>query len=164
MNRFALLAASLLALALTACENKTQEPIKVNPDEPAPTNSNTGSLDNLDRMEPVNTSATQPPMYPIDRQPPSNPPPRNAGMGQPEKMAPAKPSAHMQDEPLVPVGKVESTGRNTRTYTVKKGDTLIGIARKFYNDGSKWTRIRDANRNRVKDPKKLDVGTNLIIP
>ena len=35
---------------------------------------------------------------------------------------------------------------NTQQYTVKSGDTLWGIAKKHYNDGSKWKKIYDANK------------------
>lgn len=41
------------------------------------------------------------------------------------------------------------------TYTVKKGDCLWNIARKFYGDGSKWKKIYDANKSAIeKDAKK----------
>lgn len=50
----------------------------------------------------------------------------------------------------------------TRTYTVKKGDTLWKIADKYYGDGSKWKKIADYNK--IKDPRKLSVGKKLRIP
>ena len=33
------------------------------------------------------------------------------------------------------------------TYTIKKGDTLWGIARSFYGDGTKWKTIYEANKD-----------------
>ncbi len=48
------------------------------------------------------------------------------------------------------------------TYTVKKGDSLWAIATKFYNNGSVWNRIADANG--IKDPRRLAVGQVLVIP
>ncbi|MCK4342603.1 MAG: LysM peptidoglycan-binding domain-containing protein [Phycisphaerae bacterium] len=51
-----------------------------------------------------------------------------------------------------------------RTHVVVKGDTLFKLARAYYNDQSKWKDIWQANRTRVPDPNKLEVGTNLIIP
>jgi LysM repeat protein len=50
----------------------------------------------------------------------------------------------------------------TRTYTVKKGDTLIGISIKYYGTGSKWRRIADANK--IKNVKTLQIGRKLKIP
>lgn len=35
----------------------------------------------------------------------------------------------------------------TTTYTVKKGDTLWSIAKKYYGDGSKWQTIYNVNKN-----------------
>ena len=52
----------------------------------------------------------------------------------------------------------------TTTHTVERGDTLYGIARKFYGDGNLHTTIREANRDRVPDPRKIPVGTVLVIP
>lgn len=41
-------------------------------------------------------------------------------------------------------------------YTVKKGDTLWGIATRFYGDGAKWGTL--VEKNEVSDPRKLRVG------
>lgn len=48
-------------------------------------------------------------------------------------------------------------------YTVRGGDTLWNLARKFYGDPGKWTLIRDANP-KIKDLNKLSDGTVLVIP
>lgn len=40
------------------------------------------------------------------------------------------------------------------TYTIKKGDTLWGIARKFYSDGAKWKTIYDANKDIIESTAK----------
>lgn len=45
-----------------------------------------------------------------------------------------------------------------KTYTVKKGDTLSGIAKKY---GTTYQKI--AKDNNIKDPNKIYVGQNLII-
>jgi len=60
------------------------------------------------------------------------------------------------DEVLAPSGG--------RVHVVQKGDTLMKLARKFYNDPSRWRAIWEANRNRIPDPNRLEVGTKLIIP
>lgn len=50
-------------------------------------------------------------------------------------------------------------------HTVAKGDTLYSIARAYYNgDMSKWRDIYNANRNTIRDPNRLSVGQQLVIP
>lgn len=50
------------------------------------------------------------------------------------------------------------------TYTVKKGDTLHKLARKFYNDTSKWKKIaRDNDIRKPRKDAKLKVGKVLTI-
>jgi nucleoid-associated protein YgaU len=49
-------------------------------------------------------------------------------------------------------------------YTVQKDDTLQKISKKFYGSYSKWTRIYNANQERIKDPNFLKPGVTLTIP
>ncbi len=49
-------------------------------------------------------------------------------------------------------------------YTVKKGDTLETIAKKFYGKSSKWEKIYYANKNKVTASKKVKAGKQLFIP
>jgi nucleoid-associated protein YgaU len=49
-------------------------------------------------------------------------------------------------------------------YTVKKGDTLWGIATAHYGNGSKYMKIFEANRPMLKDPDKIYPGQALRIP
>lgn len=58
--------------------------------------------------------------------------------------------------------KKTNTSTNLATYTVKKGDTLSGIAKRFYNNPNQWAKIAD--RNGIKNPKILQVGKVLVIP
>ncbi|GAG50719.1 unnamed protein product, partial [marine sediment metagenome] len=72
-------------------------------------------------------------------------------------------------EVLPPPSRVEGPpplppAADTTTYTVERGDTLYGIARKLYGDGNLHTTILEANRDRVPDPRKIPVGTVLVIP
>lgn len=48
-------------------------------------------------------------------------------------------------------------------YTVRTGDTLNGIARRMYQDGSLYPLIMMVSGN-VKDPDEIDPGQQLIIP
>jgi len=58
--------------------------------------------------------------------------------------------------------KKKTSATTSKSYTVKKGDTLWDLAVKYYGDGTQWKKIAKANG--VKDPKKLQIGTKLKIP
>lgn len=49
-------------------------------------------------------------------------------------------------------------------YTIKKGDTLWGIASEFLGNGAKYPDIFDANREVIEDPDKIFVGQKIRIP
>ena len=53
---------------------------------------------------------------------------------------------------------------NVDKYTVLAGDSLSGIAQKFYKQANKWPRIFDANRNQLNDPNQIVPGQVLFIP
>jgi LysM repeat protein len=55
-------------------------------------------------------------------------------------------------------------GTQTRSYTVKAGDTLSKIAKAHYGDASQYTKIFEANRDKLKDPDKIFPGQVLVIP
>lgn len=50
------------------------------------------------------------------------------------------------------------------TYTVKSGDSLSKIAKHFYGDASKWHRIYDANKDKIKNPDLIHPGQEFTIP
>ena len=56
------------------------------------------------------------------------------------------------------------TPSTTKTYTVKKGDCLWAIARKFYGNGSKYPAIANANKGKIKSPNLIYPGQVLTIP
>jgi nucleoid-associated protein YgaU len=53
-------------------------------------------------------------------------------------------------------------GQSSRSYKVKQGDRLDGIAASELGDSSRWTEI--AMENDIDDPTKLSVGQTLKIP
>jgi nucleoid-associated protein YgaU len=58
--------------------------------------------------------------------------------------------------------KDKSSG--SETYTVKEGDTLASISRKFYKSPKRWRDILDANEKKIDDPDNLKAGQTLRIP
>jgi nucleoid-associated protein YgaU len=55
-------------------------------------------------------------------------------------------------------------GEGPKTYTVQAGDTLSKISQKFYGDAGRYMEIFYANRDKIEDPNKLEVGWELSIP
>jgi len=51
-----------------------------------------------------------------------------------------------------------------RTYTVKSGDTLSGIAKQFYGKGSEYMKIFNANKDKLTNPDVIRDGEELVIP
>jgi len=51
---------------------------------------------------------------------------------------------------------------HSRTWLVRDGDTLWAIAGAEYGDSREWKRIASANG--IEDPKKMRIGTVLVIP
>lgn len=55
-------------------------------------------------------------------------------------------------------------GGGGKTYTVKSGDTLSGIAKSELGDGSAYMKIFNANKDVLSDPDKIQPGQVLKIP
>lgn len=74
------------------------------------------------------------------------------------------------------VTELDMTGVETRTvqraegtetyrfYTVQGGDSLGGIARRFYGDASYYIAIFEANRQILSSPDRIRAGQRLVIP
>ncbi|NOY75676.1 MAG: LysM peptidoglycan-binding domain-containing protein [Kiritimatiellaeota bacterium] len=74
-------------------------------------------------------------------------------------------------EPVVESGNVDAEVLETedasaefQTYTVRKGDTLWKIARRFYGSGKEWRKIYQANQDTMSDPNKVKAGSKIRIP
>ena len=55
-------------------------------------------------------------------------------------------------------------GGGGQTYEVKSGDNLSKISKQFYGDSNEYMRIFYANRDKLNDPDKIQVGQQLVIP
>ena len=52
-----------------------------------------------------------------------------------------------------------------RSYTVVSGDCLWNIAKKYYGDGSQYTKIYEANKGTIgSNPNLIKPGQKLVIP
>ena len=54
--------------------------------------------------------------------------------------------------------------KSNGSHTIVKGDTLWAIAKKYYGDGSKYTKIYNANTDKIKNPSLIYPGQVLTIP
>lgn len=52
----------------------------------------------------------------------------------------------------------------SRTYTIKKGDSLWAIAVKFYGKGNQYVKIYNANKDKIKNPSLIYPGQKIKIP
>jgi LysM repeat protein len=59
---------------------------------------------------------------------------------------------------------VRSNQPATRTYTVRPGDTLSGIAQRFYGNPADWTWLWHVNESVVRNPNSIYAGEVLKIP
>ena len=64
-----------------------------------------------------------------------------------------------------PVGPEEPTAPEESTiYVVVKGDSLWKIAKNKMGSGSLWNELFEANRDTIKDPNRIFIGQQLVIP
>jgi len=61
-------------------------------------------------------------------------------------------------------GGAGDPGWQSKTYTVKAGDSLSKIAKEFYGEANKYNQIFEANQPMLKDPDKIYPGQVLRIP
>jgi nucleoid-associated protein YgaU len=86
-----------------------------------------------------------------------------ASVGSPPAGAPDAPASGQRTVPARRTARtVEATA--ARKHTVVEGDTLYGLAERYYGDGELFVELYQSNRAVLKRPDRLEVGTVLIIP
>lgn len=154
----------LMVGLIAGCEdNKTQQPVAMAPTtvapEPAPAPYPEPTL------EPSQPAAPAPAHEPaVVTGPPAgdtyNPPPPVDTTPIP----PEEPPAARAPRPAPRNSYAPAAPRAGQTYTVRRGDTLQKISRRFYGTTTRWRSIFEANRGTIKDPDKLVPGMKLFIP
>lgn len=75
---------------------------------------------------------------------------------------------YVAGQPEVMVGSTQQTfsapSGSFETYTVQKKDTLQKISKKFFGTTKKWTKIYEANKDRLKNPDSIYPGQEINIP
>ena len=91
--------------------------------------------------------------------------PRSLQLDQIVKLPPPSqvlgPRVAAADDRSSPTGPDDRAGR---AYIVQTGDTLTGLAARFYGDSSLYDLIYEANRDALPSPDRLTVGDTLQIP
>ena len=54
--------------------------------------------------------------------------------------------------------------KKAKSHSVKRGDTLWDIAKKYYGKGHLWTKIYKANKSKIKNPNLIYPGQKFTIP
>lgn len=67
------------------------------------------------------------------------------------------------DEPAAETATAETSAAGMQ-YTVLKDDTLQKISKKVYGSYNKWTKIYDANKDKIKNPNFVKPGIVITIP
>src|SRR5262249_49079661 len=89
-----------------------------------------------------------------------------------------KPPAGVVNPPGAPASPTGSPGRQVAgrstslpretpaelRHVVAEGETLYGLAEQYYGDGQRFVELYRANRDVLKRPERLEVGTVLVIP
>jgi nucleoid-associated protein YgaU len=58
----------------------------------------------------------------------------------------------------------ESVANTAQVYTVQSGDTLSKISQRYYGNSHDYMKIFNANKDKLDDPDKIQVGQELTIP
>jgi nucleoid-associated protein YgaU len=93
---------------------------------------------------------------------PDDPKPTN----DPDMVSGGSSQLRKDDDDMISGGSSQLAQEDTgdQSYTVVKGDTLSGIAKKFYGKANLWTKIHAANKDQVPNPDVIHPGQVLRIP
>lgn len=79
----------------------------------------------------------------------------------PEEAKPIEEGKYVQEQKE----EVESEPKvSTKEYTIKKGDTLWGIAKQQLGSGHRWKYLYELNKEKIRNPNKLKAGIIITIP
>jgi chromosome segregation ATPase len=83
----------------------------------------------------------------------------------PSRYAPAPAPAFAPPPATAPAPAAPSPAEaGPRTYKVASGDTLAKISKQFYGTSTHWQQILDANHDKLRNDKSLQIGMELKIP
>jgi LysM repeat protein len=66
--------------------------------------------------------------------------------------------------PIVTDALVTKDQGAIRSYTVKRGDTLSSIAKRFYGNAADWPALFEVNKSVLRNPNVIEVGQKLQVP
>jgi len=78
--------------------------------------------------------------------------------------SPTQPKNSSRPQPKPPARQQTKTTKLPRIHTVRNGETLSSIARRYYGSEYQWQKIYNANRSYLKSPDNIRPGTRLMIP
>lgn len=73
-----------------------------------------------------------------------------------------QPAGLVKQEDTSAIQNPETVGG--KEYTIQKGNTLWGLAKKYYGDGSQYTKIYEANKDKIKNPNLIYPDQVITIP
>ena len=69
-----------------------------------------------------------------------------------------------QEAPPPTEKKEDKAPAHPKTYVVEEGDTLYGIAKRFYGSIRPWKAIREANKALISSDNRLKAGDTIVLP
>lgn len=140
---------------------KPDKPSTTKPDKPSTT-----KPDKPTTTKPDKPSSTKPSKPSTTK--PSKPSTTKPSTTKPSTKKPSKPKKESNQPGKTQQSNKTKTSsakkKKAKKYTVRRGDSFWKLAVKFYGDGTKWTKIYQANKKIVSKPEKLRAGQKITIP